>query len=80
MIESVAIDNARKRSEQARKEWWLNAPSPIDSAAKIATEHALNDYTLQPDDIVSTEKGLLQFRRWSAADARTAQFSLVAPP
>src|SRR6266702_2938212 len=45
------IDDARKRSEQVRKEWWLNAPSRVvtqESAAKIATERALNDYTLQP--------------------------------
>ena len=76
------IDDARKRSEQARKEWQLNPPARAvteESAAKIATERALNDYTLQPGDIVSTEKGLLQFRGWSGADGQTAQFTPVAP-
>jgi hypothetical protein len=46
---------------------------------QIAAERALNDYTLQPGDIVSTEKGLLQFRGWAGADGRDAQFSPVAP-
>lgn len=76
------IDDARKRSEQARKEWQLNPPSRAvteESLAKIATERALNDYTLQSGDIVSTEKGLLQFRGWSGADGRTPQFTPVAP-
>lgn len=44
-----------------------------------SVERALNDYTLQPGDIVSTEKGLLQFRSWFGADGRTAQFAPTAP-
>ena len=76
------IDDARKRSELARKDWQLNPPSRAvteESMAKIAAERALNDYTLQPGDIVSTDKGLLQFRGWAGADGRDAQFSPVAP-
>jgi hypothetical protein len=60
------IDEARKRSEQAWKEWRLNAPSRVvvpESANKIATECDLSDYALRPGDIVSTGKGFVAVSR-----------------
>jgi hypothetical protein len=64
------IDDARKRAEQARRDWQLNPPlrsfAP-DPPEKIATERVLGDDTLQPGDIVSTDKGLFLFRGRSGA-------------
>ncbi|MGY8667458.1 hypothetical protein Q3C01_34600 [Bradyrhizobium sp. UFLA05-109] len=77
------IIEARRRSDQARLDWKLQAPLraaiPPDPPEKIATERVLNDDTLQPGDIVSTDKGLLQFRGWAGVDGQTAQFVPVAP-
>lgn len=60
------IVEARKRSEQAWKEWRLNAPSRVvvpGSADEIATESDLSDYALQPGNIVSTGKGFVAVSR-----------------
>ncbi|TPQ30216.1 hypothetical protein C2U70_27120 [Bradyrhizobium guangdongense] len=68
------IDNARKRSAQARQEWRLNAPLRRfvpEPPEKIATRRVLSDDTLQPGDIVSTDKGFFLFRGWSDADRQT---------
>ena len=69
------IEDARKRSEQARAEWRRNAPSHVpapDPPEKVATERVLNDDTLQPGDIVSTDKGLFLFRGRSGPDGQAA--------
>ena len=69
------IEDARKRAEQARRGWRLNAPRRLrepDPPDKIATERVLGDDTLQPGDIVSTDKGLFLFRGRSGPDGQTA--------
>ncbi|MBW7971535.1 hypothetical protein [Bradyrhizobium sp. BR 10289] len=76
------IEEARSRADRARWDWRLNAPLRIavpDPPEKIATERVLSDDTLQPGDIVSTDKGLLQFRGWSGEDGRTADFVPIVP-
>jgi hypothetical protein len=58
------VDDARKRAEQARRDWRLNDPRRMvepDPPEKIATQRVLSDDTLQPGDIVSTDKGFLLF-------------------
>ncbi|MCP3472175.1 hypothetical protein NLM33_17820 [Bradyrhizobium sp. CCGUVB1N3] len=77
------ISEARRRADQARLDWKLQAPLraaiPPDPPEKIASQRVLNDDTLQPGDIVSTDKGLLQFRGWSGVDGQAAQFVPVVP-
>ena len=72
------IENARRRAEQARRDWQLNAPLP-DPPEKTATERVLRDDTLQPGDIVSTDKGFFQYRGRSKADGESADFVPIAP-
>jgi hypothetical protein len=48
-----------------------------DPPEKIATQRVLNDDTLQPGEIVSTDKGLLLFRGRSAPDGQTAEFAPI---
>ena len=76
------IEEARKRAGQARRDWQLNGPLRMlapDPPEKIATQRVLSDDTLQPGDIVSTDKGLFLFRGRSGADGQTADFVPVAP-
>ena len=76
------IEEARKRAAQARRDWQLNAPLRMlapDPPEKIATQRVLSDDTLQPGDIVSTDKGLFLFRGRSGADGQTADFVPIAP-
>lgn len=76
------IDDARKRAEQARRDWQFNAPLRLvvpDPPEKIATQRVLGDDTLQPGDIVSTDKGFFLFRGRSGADGQTADFAPIAP-
>ena len=74
------IDQARERAAQLRREWWLHPPAPAiresaeKVAEKIATERVLNDDTLQPGDIVSTDKGLFLFRRRLGMDGQQGDF------
>lgn len=71
----LRIDEARKRAEEARQNWRLNAPQRMfepDPPEKIATQRVLNDDTLQPGDIVSTNKGFFLFRGRSGTDEQTA--------
>jgi hypothetical protein len=76
----LRIDQARERAAQLRREWWLHPPPPAPResadkvAEKVATERVLNDDTLQPGDIVSTDKGLLLFRGRVGADAQQGDF------
>jgi hypothetical protein len=49
----------------------MPTPDPPD---KIATQRVLDDDTLQPGDIVSTDKGLFLFRGRSGPDGQTADF------
>jgi hypothetical protein len=53
-------------------------PAP-DPPEKIATERVLNDDTLQPGDIVSTDKGFFLFRGRSGTDEQTMDFVPVTP-
>jgi len=46
---------------------------------KIATQRVLNDDTLQPGDIVSTDKGFFVFLGRSGTDEPTADFVPVTP-
>lgn len=59
------VQEARRRAKEAAVEHRLHperyTPSPAD-AARIASERILNDDSLQPGDIVSTDKGLFVFR------------------
>jgi hypothetical protein len=59
------LQEARQRAKEAALEHRLHperyAPSPEDKA-RIASERVLNDGSLQPGDIVSTDKGLFVFR------------------
>jgi len=76
------IEDARKRAEQARRDWRLNAPLRTyepDPPEKIATERVLRDDTLQPGDIVSTDKGFFLYRGRFGADGQTADFVPIAP-
>lgn len=78
----LRIDEARKRAEGGRQNWRLNAPQRMfepDPPEKIATQRVLNDDTLQPGDIVSTDKGFFLFRGRSGTDEQTADFVPVAP-
>lgn len=71
------IEDARNRAGQARRDWRLNAPQRMpapDPPEKIATERVLNDDTLQPGDIVSTDKGLFLFRGRSGTEGQSADF------
>lgn len=75
------IEEARKRAALARRDWQLNAPLRMlapDPPEKIATQRVLSDDTLQPGDIVSTDKGLFLFRGRSGADGQTAVFVPIA--
>jgi hypothetical protein len=76
------VDEARKRAEQARRDWRHNVPLRSlepDPPEKIATERVLGDDTLQPGDIVSTDKGLFVFRGRSGADSQTPDLVPIAP-
>lgn len=76
------IGEARSRAEQARRDWRQNAPLRTfapDPPEKIATERVLSDDTLQPGDIVSTDKGFFVFRGRSGADGQAADFAPIAP-
>lgn len=76
------IGEARSRAEQARRDWRLNAPLRMvapDPPEKIATERVLSDDTLQPGDIVSTDKGFFLFRGRSGTDGQTADLVPVVP-
>lgn len=59
------LQEARQRAKETALEHRLHperyAPSPEDQA-RIASERVLNDGSLQPGDIVSTDKGLFVFR------------------
>ena len=77
------IVDARKRADQARSDWKLMAPlrSAIlpDPPEKIASQRVLNDDTLRPGDIVSTDKGLLLFLGRLGPDGEAAEFVPIAP-
>jgi len=76
------IEQARGRAEQVRREWRLNAPLrrlAVDPPDKVATQRVLNDDTLQPGDIVSTDKGLFEFRGRFGADGHATDFVPVLP-
>jgi hypothetical protein len=76
------IEDARKRAAQERRDWQLNAPLRMlapDPPEKIASQRVLGDDTLQPGDIVSTDKGLFLFRGRSGADGQTADFVPITP-
>ncbi|TYL87207.1 hypothetical protein [Bradyrhizobium cytisi] len=76
------IDDARKRAEQARRDWRINAPLRLvvpDPPEKIATQRVLGDDTLQSGDIVSTDKGFFLFRGRSGADGQTPDLVPIAP-
>lgn len=76
------IEQARGRAEQGRREWRLNAPLrrlAVDPPDKVATQRVLNDDTLQPGDIVSTDKGLFVFRGRFGADGQATDFVPVLP-
>jgi hypothetical protein len=78
----LRIEDARKRAAQARQDSRLNAPLRVpapDPPEKIATERVLNDDTLQPGDIVSTDKGFFLFRGRSGTDEQTMDFVPVMP-
>ncbi|WP_249780609.1 hypothetical protein [Bradyrhizobium sp. dw_78] len=59
------IQEARRRAREVALERRMHperyAPGPED-AARIASERALNDNSLQPGDVVATDKGLFVFR------------------
>jgi TPP-dependent 2-oxoacid decarboxylase len=59
------IQEAKQRAKDAALEHRMHperyVPSPEDKA-RIASERVLNDNSLQPGDIVSTDKGLFVFR------------------
>jgi hypothetical protein len=72
----------RKRAEQARRDWRINAPLRLvvpDPPEKIATQRVLSDDTLQPGDIVSTDRGFFLFRGRSGADGQTPDLVPIAP-
>jgi hypothetical protein len=52
---------ARETAQERRNHPELYAPSPVDQE-RVASERALNDNSLQPGDIVSTDHGLFVFR------------------
>ena len=57
------IENARRRSEEfvAKARVQPMDPLPRDFAQREASERVMNDPSLQPGDIVSTDKGLFVF-------------------
>ena len=78
----LRIDQARERAEQARRAWRL-APREtrkVDPPEKVATERALTDDTLQPGDIIATDKGLFVFRRVFGSDGEKREFVPLPPP
>ncbi|WP_441234150.1 hypothetical protein [Bradyrhizobium sp. 930_D9_N1_4] len=70
------IEDARIRAQQARREWRLHPPAP-EPPEKIATQRVLTDDTLQPGDIVSTDKGLFLYRGKSRDDGQAADFVAI---
>lgn len=56
-----AKQRARETAQERRNHPELYAPSPVNQE-RVASERALNDNSLQPGDIVSTDKGLFVFR------------------
>ena len=59
------VQEAKQRAKDAALDHRMHperyAPSPQDKA-RVASERVLNDDSLQPGDIVSTNKGLFVFR------------------
>ena len=78
----LRIGQARDRAEQARRAWRLaphaSARKP-DPPEKIATERVLADDTLQPGDIVATDRGLFVFRRVPGIDGEKREFVPLQP-
>lgn len=71
------VDVARQRAIQARRDWRLRARDSSEeqvSSDKIATERVIRDETLQPGDIVATDKGLFVFGGWTSSDGEGRQF------
>ena len=77
----LRIDQARDRAEQARRAWRLapRGPRKADAPEKIATERVLADDTLQPGDIVATDRGLFLFRRVRRIDGEKREFIPLTP-
>lgn len=76
------IQQARARAEEARREGRLGAALRVfkpDPPEKIASERVVADDTLQPGDIVSTDRGFLLFRGRSGADGQRGDFVPLAP-
>lgn len=76
----MRISKARARAEQARRDWSLLPHEPPFSDPKAleraATERVLNDDTLEPGDIVATNRGLLVYR---AQDGQQRAFVPFTP-
>jgi hypothetical protein len=72
------IDQARQRAAQARRDWALRPPEVTpdpDTLERIASERVLADDTLEPGDIVATDKGLYLFR----GQTRDGQLRMFTP-
>lgn len=70
------IEDARIRARQARQEWRPHPTAP-EPPERIATQRVLTDDTLQPGDIVSTDKGLFLYRGKSRDDGQAADFVAI---
>jgi hypothetical protein len=58
------VKAARERAEIARREHKSFVPPPptVEELAERATRHVLEDDSLMPGDIVSTNRGMFRFR------------------
>jgi hypothetical protein len=68
----IAKETARERRNHPE----LYATSPVNQE-RVASERALNDNSLQPGDIVSTDKGLFVFRGRSDQQPKSEDFVRV---
>jgi hypothetical protein len=64
------IQEARRELRRGRRAFRESSESP----EKIATKRVLNDDTLEPGDIVATDKGLFLFRGKSSAVGQPNEF------
>jgi hypothetical protein len=76
------VAEAKRRAQQLalenRERLMFSHPSVADEE-QIASERVLNDDSLQPGDIVSTNKGLYVFKGRSDRERRDSNFMVLQP-
>jgi hypothetical protein len=73
------IDEARRRIEEMRRQGLSLAPPPPseEELAREALQRILEDESLRPGDIVSTDRGLLVFKGRSSGEPSLRDFAPI---